>query len=198
MAQREKEQELVFRGQQYARAIGLFQRKYANTPPPTLDVLVQEHFLRKKYKDPITNADFVPIPAGQAGAAAPGGAPGQCACRPRRADRGPADIRRPRRHRRARRNHRRHEREHGAVDSHLQRRDALQPVAVRLRARCRHARCRRPGDGRARPARQPRGQPAGPPDQPGGVGRGPAGARRTGRPLGDRTAGVPFPPNRGR
>ena len=76
MAQREKEQELVFRGQQYARAIGLFQRKYANTPPPSLDVLVQEHFLRKKYKDPITNADFVPIPAGQAGAATPGGAPG--------------------------------------------------------------------------------------------------------------------------
>jgi len=72
LAQREKEQELIFRGQQYARAIGLFQRKYANTPPPTLDVLVQEHFLRKKYKDPITNDDFVPIPAAQAGTAAPG------------------------------------------------------------------------------------------------------------------------------
>src|SRR5689334_15029727 len=43
-AQREKEAELVFRGQQYARAIGLFERKYANTPPPTLDVLVQEKF----------------------------------------------------------------------------------------------------------------------------------------------------------
>src|SRR5438477_2471980 len=54
MVQREREEELVFRGQQYARAIGLFERKYANTPPPTLDVLVQEHFLRKKYKDPIT------------------------------------------------------------------------------------------------------------------------------------------------
>ena len=79
IAQREKEQELIFRGQQYARAIGLFQRKYANTPPPSLDVLVQEHFLRKKYKDPITNADFVPIPAAAAAAAsqarraAPGG-----------------------------------------------------------------------------------------------------------------------------
>jgi type II secretory pathway pseudopilin PulG len=63
MAQREKEQELVFRGQQYVRAIGFFERKYANTPPPTLDVLIQERFLRKKYKDPITNEDFVPIPA---------------------------------------------------------------------------------------------------------------------------------------
>jgi type II secretory pathway pseudopilin PulG len=76
IAQREKEEELVFRGQQYARAIGLFQRKYANTPPPSLDVLVQERFLRKKYKDPIADADFVPIPAAQAGAATPGGAPG--------------------------------------------------------------------------------------------------------------------------
>jgi len=72
MAQREKEEELVFRGRQYARAIGLFGRKYANTPPPTLDVLVQERFLRKKYKDPITNEDFVPIPAAQAAVSAPG------------------------------------------------------------------------------------------------------------------------------
>jgi Tfp pilus assembly protein FimT len=28
-AQREKEEELIFRGNQYARAVGLFQRKYA-------------------------------------------------------------------------------------------------------------------------------------------------------------------------
>src|SRR5438067_7846080 len=80
MVQREREEELVFRGQQYARAIGLFERKYANTPPPTLDVLVQEHFLRKKYKDPITNGDFVPIPAAASVVASQGGrggAPGQ-------------------------------------------------------------------------------------------------------------------------
>jgi type II secretory pathway pseudopilin PulG len=82
MAQREKEAELIFRGQQYARAIGLFQRKYANTPPPTFDVLVNEHFLRKKYKDPMTDKDFVPIPAAQAAISTPGstqagrGAPG--------------------------------------------------------------------------------------------------------------------------
>jgi type II secretory pathway pseudopilin PulG len=74
MTRREKEAELVFRGEQYARAIGLFQRKYANTPPPDLDVLVRERFLRKKFKDPITNADFVPIPAG--GQATPAGLPG--------------------------------------------------------------------------------------------------------------------------
>src|ERR1700730_1483118 len=74
MAQREKEAELIFRGQQYVHAIGLFQRKFANATPPNLDVLVEQHFLRKKYKDPITNDDFVPVIAGQA---APGqGAPG--------------------------------------------------------------------------------------------------------------------------
>jgi type II secretory pathway pseudopilin PulG len=66
MAKREKEAELIFRGTQYARAIGLFQRKFANTPPPTIDVLVEQRFLRKKYKDPITNDDFQPLYANQA------------------------------------------------------------------------------------------------------------------------------------
>ena len=83
LATREKEAELVFRGQQYARAIGLFQRKFANTPPPTIDVLVEQRFLRKKYKDPVTNDDFQPIYANQAaqGVSAPLGAqrPGQTA-----------------------------------------------------------------------------------------------------------------------
>jgi type II secretory pathway pseudopilin PulG len=65
MAQREKEEELIFRGKQYAHAIGLFQRKFANASPPSLDVLVEQKFIRRKYKDPITNDDFVPILAGQ-------------------------------------------------------------------------------------------------------------------------------------
>jgi len=65
MAQREKEEELVFRGLQYAHAIGMFQKKYANAYPPSFDVLVNEKFLRKKYKDPITNDDFAPILVGQ-------------------------------------------------------------------------------------------------------------------------------------
>ncbi len=65
MATREKEEELIFRGRQYARAIGLFQRKYANTAPPSIDVLVEQRFLRKKYKDPITNDDFQPLYANQ-------------------------------------------------------------------------------------------------------------------------------------
>ena len=64
MAKREKEEELIWRGKQYVRAITLFQRKFANTYPPTVDVLVDQRFLRKKYKDPITNEDFVLLPAG--------------------------------------------------------------------------------------------------------------------------------------
>jgi type II secretory pathway pseudopilin PulG len=76
MVKREKEEELIWRGKQYARAVGLFQRKYANAYPPTVDVLVEQRFLRKKYKDPITNDDFQLIPAG-GGATTPGmpGAP---------------------------------------------------------------------------------------------------------------------------
>ena len=66
LTKREKEAELVFRGNQYARAIGLFQRKFANTPPPTVDILVEQRFLRKKYKDPITNDDFQLLYANQA------------------------------------------------------------------------------------------------------------------------------------
>jgi type II secretory pathway pseudopilin PulG len=57
-ATREKEAELVFRGEQYARAIGLFGRKYGGAFPPNLDVLIEQKFLRKKYKDPITNDEF--------------------------------------------------------------------------------------------------------------------------------------------
>lgn len=58
MAKRERETELVFRGQQYARAVMLFQRKYGNALPPNLDVLLNERFLRKQFKDPVTNEDF--------------------------------------------------------------------------------------------------------------------------------------------
>ena len=73
-AQREKEEELVFRGKQYVHAIGLFQRKFANAYPPNIDVLVDQRFLRKKFKDPITNDDFAPLPVGQgAPASAAGG-----------------------------------------------------------------------------------------------------------------------------
>jgi type II secretory pathway pseudopilin PulG len=76
-AQREKEAELVFRGQQYVHAVQLFQRRAGpGTYPPSVDFMVQQKFLRKKYKDPITNGDFVPlsgaIPVAPPAAGAPG------------------------------------------------------------------------------------------------------------------------------
>lgn len=67
-SQREKEEELVFRGQQYVHAIGLFKRKFANASPPSIDVLVDQRFLRKKFKDPITNDDFQPLTENQGSA----------------------------------------------------------------------------------------------------------------------------------
>ena len=72
-AQREKEEELVFRGQQYIRGIRLFQMK-TGTTPTSVDLLVQGHYLRKKFKDPITNDDFELI--GAAGAPGQTGQPG--------------------------------------------------------------------------------------------------------------------------
>src|SRR4029077_196685 len=67
MVQREKEAELIFRGQQYARAIGLFQKKSGpGVLPPNIDALVDGHYLRKKYKDPITGDDFDVLQAGAA------------------------------------------------------------------------------------------------------------------------------------
>ncbi len=58
---REREAELVFRGEQYVQAIRLFQRRYAGTFPPNIDVLVQQRFLRRRYQDPITRGDFQPL-----------------------------------------------------------------------------------------------------------------------------------------
>ena len=73
-AKREREEELIFRGQQYARAIALFQRKFANTFPPSVDLLVNDRFLRKKYKDPMTkDGEFQPIYANQPNGGLPGG-----------------------------------------------------------------------------------------------------------------------------
>jgi type II secretory pathway pseudopilin PulG len=74
-ARREKEAELVFRGEQYARALSLFSRRFANASPPNVDLLVTEKFLRKKYKDPITGGDFELLMPGTAlaGASAPPG-----------------------------------------------------------------------------------------------------------------------------
>ena len=59
-AQREREEELIFRGEEYVRAIQKYQRKY-NINPPTIDALLNTdgiRFVRRQYKDPITGEDF--------------------------------------------------------------------------------------------------------------------------------------------
>jgi type II secretory pathway pseudopilin PulG len=65
-ARREKEAELVFRGEQYVRAISLWERKMGpGSRPPNIDILVQQRFLRKKYKDPMTeDGEFQPLYVG--------------------------------------------------------------------------------------------------------------------------------------
>lgn len=91
LVQREREEELVFRGEQYARAVGLFQRKFAGAFPPSIDILVQQKFLRRAYKDPVTGGDFqvlyqnsaMAVPGmGRPGAGGQPGAGGMAASRP--------------------------------------------------------------------------------------------------------------------
>ncbi len=72
-AQREKEAELIFRGEQYARAVNLYTRKMGpGNFPPSIDVLVQQRFLRKKYKDPMTPDGEFEIITAASGAGQPG------------------------------------------------------------------------------------------------------------------------------
>src|SRR5438445_4715690 len=59
-AKREREKELIFRGQEYTRAIQKYQRKFG-VYPSSIDGLVQTNgmrFLRRLYKDPVTGKDF--------------------------------------------------------------------------------------------------------------------------------------------
>lgn len=76
-AQREKEAELVFRGEQWVKGLALWQRKNGpGTRPPSLDALVQERMVRRKWKDPITGEDFLPVFLGQQAGQVPGGGRG--------------------------------------------------------------------------------------------------------------------------
>jgi type II secretory pathway pseudopilin PulG len=77
-AQREKEAELVFRGEQIARSINLYMRKAGGgNYPPSLDVLVQGRFLRKKYKDPMTESGEWDVITAARGMTGEGGSPQQ-------------------------------------------------------------------------------------------------------------------------
>ncbi len=53
VAQREREEELIFRGNQYVIAIGRFYRKYQRLPL-TLEELSETKCIRKLYPDPMT------------------------------------------------------------------------------------------------------------------------------------------------
>jgi type II secretory pathway pseudopilin PulG len=57
--ERDREVELVHRGQQYVRAVKLYYKKFGSYPP-NMDALVKTNeirFLRKRYKDPMTGKD---------------------------------------------------------------------------------------------------------------------------------------------
>jgi len=66
---RDKEEELLFRGDQYRRAIELYnQAGPGRQYPPSIDDLLIDNrtatgkrHLRQKYKDPITNEEFVEV-----------------------------------------------------------------------------------------------------------------------------------------
>lgn len=53
---REKEEELIFRGKQYVEAVRLFTAKNPGRFPTTLKELLEKKFLRKLYKDPMTES----------------------------------------------------------------------------------------------------------------------------------------------
>jgi type II secretory pathway pseudopilin PulG len=57
-AQRGKEEELIFRGKQYAEGIRTFRRRYGRYPNSLKEMLeIRPRTIRKLWKDPITNSD---------------------------------------------------------------------------------------------------------------------------------------------
>ena len=54
VVQNEREQELYFRGDQIASAIERYQKKNGNAAPVSLEMLVKGKYLRREYKDPMT------------------------------------------------------------------------------------------------------------------------------------------------
>lgn len=58
MLQREREAELLFRGEAVVRAIERFQRERPGTLPETLEELVEGKYLRRAWDDPFTGRPF--------------------------------------------------------------------------------------------------------------------------------------------
>ncbi len=81
--QREREEELIFRGKQYVEAVRLFQVKKPGTFPKSLEELVEERCLRRPFRDPMTQEgdwNIILLPQGVPGALArtrPAAAPGR-------------------------------------------------------------------------------------------------------------------------
>jgi type II secretory pathway pseudopilin PulG len=63
---RDKEEELIFRGESYAFAIQRYQKEF-NQLPTKLEEMYEKRFIRKLYKDPITGRDFELILQGPEG-----------------------------------------------------------------------------------------------------------------------------------
>ncbi len=68
VTKREKEAELIFRGEQYIRAIDLYQRRFPGAYPTDLALLVEQGFLRRAYPDPMTGEPFEILTQGSAAA----------------------------------------------------------------------------------------------------------------------------------
>ena len=83
VVQREREAELLFRGEAIVRGLERFQRDRPGTLPETLDELVEGKYLRRAWRDPMTGRSFrilraessPRIAAGTAGAATTGPQP---------------------------------------------------------------------------------------------------------------------------
>ena len=74
VVQRDREAELLFRGEAIVRALERFRQARPGTLPETLDELVEAKYLRRAWLDPMTGAEFRILRAGApAGAAAVGG-----------------------------------------------------------------------------------------------------------------------------
>lgn len=68
--QREREEELIFRGKQYVEAVRVYQIKKPGTFPKTIDELVEEKCLRRPFRDPMNpdgDWNIILIPEGGPG-----------------------------------------------------------------------------------------------------------------------------------
>ena len=82
---REKEEELIFRGNQYVEAVRLFQLKNPGRFPATLEELKEERYIRQLFRDPMSPTGEWNVvlfmggigSGGMGGVRAPRGAPGR-------------------------------------------------------------------------------------------------------------------------